>query len=1019
MPARPDTRLTTTELSALSQLLDELLELDAAAQADRLAGLDGAQRPLEPLLRQMLANHSSGRDAGFLAEWPALDAAPHSAGSPDVAKAGERIGPYRLIRAIGQGGMGSVWLAERADGSFKRQVALKLPRLAWGSGLGERMAREREIGAMLEHPNIARLYDAGVDDIGRPYIAMAYIEGSSIDLYCRDKQLPVRERVQLLVQVARAVAYAHGRLVVHRDLKPSNVLVTEGGQAHLLDFGIAKLVDEAAEGQATLTQAQDSVLTPQYAAPEQLRGEPVTVQTDVYGLGLLAYEVLTGRAPHQPKGKDRRSLEEVVLEGQIRPASSACSDPKTARALAGDIDAVLAACLRTEAAMRYPSAADVADDLERHLRSEPVRAVAPRLAYRLSRAVRRHRVALIVSTSLVGAVVTVGTVWMHQRSEASVAAEREHDIKQFVAEMFRFNVRGMGATPGRTAPSPSLLLTQGAGLIEQRFQGRPDVQVELFAMVGQVFGEMGARAMQIDYLSRRLSLLEPARISRTSRAAAQLELAEALLGDHRSAEALALLDAALPHTQERSRQRTRAHLLRARALIASGAFESAAPVLDLCDRLLAGQRDPSAESAWLQALRAEALVRNNRYEDAPAVYERAVQSALAAEGDLSTTAIEIRLSAVPWIRQVGGAYIQDFLEPAVAALEKLGGPAMARAALETARDAAFRPSKHTTQPERLARVSRAIEQLRIMSDVVPRDVTLEAEFWRGEVLRRYGQHALADAIFKRTESTVWNSVRHPYYRFGIATSIGLTAMVRGDSTEADRWLKLRLAERRSAGRENHPYVANDYRFLAENLIMAGQFEEAERQLAAAPSIDSIRVSTLNPARYRNLIAETRARLHLERGDPQRALDTLPSRAFEKQDGEANFGLFTAPALIRGEALCHMGRHLAGLELIEFSLAQLDGDHDEQHPAVARLKAALASCAWRAGQTQKAREMADQAERAFQSQPVVSLFFTRPLAEFRRLSQPGTRKANQSSTASTRARGNAQLRPPSDRMDRNQ
>ncbi len=177
-----------------------------------------------------------------------------------VARAGERVGPYLLLHEIGRGGMGSVWLAERADGTYKRRVALKLPRLAWAAGLGKRMARERDIGALLEHPNIARLYDAGVDEHGRPYIAMEYIDGQPIDVYCREHALDLRAKLKLFVEVAQAVAYAHGRLVLHRDLKPANVLVDAGGHVHLLDFGIAKLLDDAGAG-ADLTQEQGRVLT--------------------------------------------------------------------------------------------------------------------------------------------------------------------------------------------------------------------------------------------------------------------------------------------------------------------------------------------------------------------------------------------------------------------------------------------------------------------------------------------------------------------------------------------------------------------------------------------------------------------------------------------------------------------------------------------------------------------------------------------------------------------------------------
>ena len=302
---------------------------------------------------------------------------------------GDRIGPWQLERLLAEGGMGAVWVAQRADGVMKRTAALKLPRAEWvDRGLKERIARERAILARLQHPAIAVLYDAGVTVEGRPYLALEYVAGVAIDVYSKERDLTVILR--LCVQVIRAVAYAHAQLVIHRDLKPANVLVTADGSPKLLDFGISKLIegDTPTVDETALTRLAGRPLTLAYAAPEQVLGLPITVAADVYALGVMLFELVTGARLY--RAGDQRALEAELLGGDLRKPSETARDKHRAKALKGDLDAVIAKALKREPAERYQTAAALADDLERFLDGQPVQARPDSRAYRLRKFVQRN-----------------------------------------------------------------------------------------------------------------------------------------------------------------------------------------------------------------------------------------------------------------------------------------------------------------------------------------------------------------------------------------------------------------------------------------------------------------------------------------------------------------------------------------------------------------------------------------------------------------------------------------------------
>lgn len=411
---------------AIDALLDEALDLPAAERPvwlEALVGRAGLAPPIIDAVRRLLSAPGRAETASFLQELPCI--APPADGAPVP---GLVVGPWRLLREIGRGGMGQVFLAERADGSLRRQVALKLPRLTWAQDLAQRMARERDILATLEHPHIARLYDAGVDGVGRPWLAMEYVQGRAIDRYAGEQGLDVPARLALLLQVCEAVAHAHRHLVIHRDLKPDNMLVTDDGQVRLLDFGIARLLIDASPADGEPWPAETArMLTPEYASPEQLRGEPLSTASDVYSLGVVAYELLSGARPFGGTCGDRVALAQSLLEQPVAPASRVADDPARARALRGDLDAVLLQALRKSPAERYASVDALAADLSRHLAGQPVSARAEGTAYRLRKWVGRHRLPVALATGAVLSLLlgTAGALW--QRAEALQQAQRAAD----------------------------------------------------------------------------------------------------------------------------------------------------------------------------------------------------------------------------------------------------------------------------------------------------------------------------------------------------------------------------------------------------------------------------------------------------------------------------------------------------------------------------------------------------------------------------------------------------------------
>jgi serine/threonine protein kinase len=481
-------QIDSASWATLNRLLDEALDQPQSELERWLNTLPADVAPLEPQLRRLLERTGAVETGEFLHTLPKLDLAPGdlSAAPVRVEQPGDQIGPYRLVRELGSGGMGVVWLAERSDGLINRPVALKLPHGAWKrAGLAERMAREREILASLTHPNIAHLYDAGVTAEGQPYLAIEYVEGRPIDAYCKERGLGVRARLILFAQVTKAVAYAHGKLVVHRDLKPANILVNAEGQARLLDFGIAKLLDEGSTRETRFTEVSGRALTPDYASPEQILGEPLTVASDVYSLGVVLYELLSGERPYKLRRSSRGALEEAILKAEPASPSELLAAPER-RQVRGDLDTVVLKALKKNPADRYPTTHALLDDIERYLDSRPVLAQPDSRWYRFGKFVSRNKVAVGSATGILVAVFAGAGVAAWQARLALTQKARAEEIQEFIAAVFR----EADPTQGKgKSLSASELLLQAERRLNERTDATPEMRVQLLAILGEsLFG---------------------------------------------------------------------------------------------------------------------------------------------------------------------------------------------------------------------------------------------------------------------------------------------------------------------------------------------------------------------------------------------------------------------------------------------------------------------------------------------------------------------------------------------------
>ncbi len=873
----------------VEELFEAALELPAEERASWLRDHCGGNEALLAEVKTLLRAHE--RADGILE----ADAVGAGASLIDNPMRGRRIGQYRLLREVGRGGMGVVYLAERDDGQFRRRVAVKLLRASPDAEeLHRRFLAERQILASLEHPNIAQLLDGGVTDGELPYLVMEYVDGLPITTYCDRHRLNIDERLRLFRDACAAVHHAHRNLVIHRDLKPSNILITTDGKVKLLDFGIAKLLNPAMSAMdIPETRTAFRVLTPEYASPEQLRGESLTTASDVYALGVVLYELLTARRPHVPDTDSPAVLAREICESEpdrpstavlraarvradsaaseLTPASVSTardtSPERLSRELRGDLDAIVMMALRKEPARRYGSADLLAADLQRYHDGLPVVAHFGSRRYRAGKFIRRHRLAAaaaaVVALSLLGGAAVAGWqagIASRERDRAEVALRESEEVTSFLLGLFEASDPEARAGVEITSRE---LLRRGTERAEQ-LAGEPDVQARLFGVLGRVHLSLGEYEPAERLLERALEL-QVAHLGADHgdvvSTLARLADVERQLGRYDSAQTL--LERALS-TQRRTLGDSDPALAATIGSLASlavqrGDLTSAEQLArDALERRRAsGRQDPLVIGSLAQL--GSILRQRGDLIGAESAFREALQIRQGARGAASDIVVDL-------------LQLADLLQ--TDSLRWTEAEALYRRAVEMQR--ATTAPDHNNTAEALYGLARLLErrgawdeaesalrdvqavQRRVYGEEHPRSAAALAHL--AGLLHRSGRLADSEAAF-RTMAELQRRTRgetHPSYA-GTLTALSAVLIDAGRLSEADSLLSVALAIRIDRLGPEHLLVARTLRRRAQLQIRRGDFTAADSLLKWAMAV--ARAQTTVDAQIGRELHATMAELH--------------------------------------------------------------------------------------------------------------------------------------------------------------
>lgn len=791
---------------------------------------------------------------------------------PDLM--GKRIGPYRIVGLIGQGGMALVYKAVRDDDQYQKLVAIKMIRLDLApTFLISRFWYERQILANLEHPCIARFLEGGTTEDRIPYFVMEYIEGEPITTYCDRKRMPIEKRLELFRSVCEAVQYAHRNLVVHRDLKPKNILVTLDGVPKLLDFGIAKLLNpELAAEIPGGTMTSVHLMTPEYASPEQVRGEKVTTSTDVYSLGVLLYELLTGERPQQFKTKSFSEIERVVCEQEPEPPSSAVmrsqstaevgmngSDPKKlSRQLAHELDSIVLMAMQKDPQRRYPTVEQFADDIHRYRQGLPIRARAQTLSYRALKFVRRHRTAVAFATFAILVLVGFAVAVTFQASRIAKERDRANQVTEFLVKLFE--VSNPGESKGNSVTARELL-DSSVQKIERDLQGQPESQAAMMGTMGRVYGNLGLYGTAIPLLQKTLEIRKQTLGEEHPEVASAMNnLAEALQSAGKHDVALALANKAL-----------------------------------LMQRKMLGNEHPDVASAL--SILGGSLYETGKYEDAEASFREALAIRERAFGE-EHLKVATSLTQLAMLVSVEGkkGEAEPLNRRALAIRRKLlgnehpdvatslnnlgralmdkgdydGAEQMFREAVELDRKIlgkdhpdlavtlsslgyALKEKKENVEAEKLFREALALRRKALGNEhpAIARSLCTI-----GPILIERGDYAGAESIFREAQQ-VWMKSFPPNHveQAHVFSGLGRVRMGQGNHKEAEEFFRQALEIRSRGLPADHPNIAIVKGYLGECLTKQSRYQEAESML-----LDSYRIYSLKRGVNHPISIEAAARL---------------------------------------------------------------------------------------------------------------------------------------------------------------